>query len=121
MQFPTNTNTAIPQKCWILETKRYNFPIETNEAIISFRVLGVDEFNAPQISIYPNPAKDAVNVQSSSIIKSITVYDLQGRKIQAVQATGQQAQVNISALKAGIYLFSIETEAGSIMKKIVKR
>lgn len=99
----------------------YNFPVETNEAITSFRVLGVDEFDASQISIYPNPANDAVNIQSNSAIKSITVYDIQGRKIKAAQTTGQHAEMNISALKTGIYLFSIETERGSIMKKIIKK
>ncbi len=99
----------------------YNFPVETNEAITSFRVLGVEEFDASQISIYPNPANTFVEIQSISIIKNITVYDLQGRKIQVFQTEAQHAEVNISALKTGIYLFSIETEAGKTIKKIIKR
>ena len=99
----------------------YNFPIETNEAITSFRVLGIEEFNASQVSVYPNPANDAVNIQSNSIIKSISVFDIQGRKIQVTRTEEQNTQVNISALKTGIYLFSIETDAGTVMKKIIKR
>ena len=99
----------------------YNFPIETNEAVTSFRILGVEEFDDTQISIYPNPTNGAVYIKSASIIKSTTVYDLQGRKIQAAQTEAQNAEVNISALNTGIYIFSIETEAGKIMKKILKR
>jgi len=99
----------------------YNFPVETNEAVTSFRVLGVEEFNAAQVSIYPNPTNGEVNIKSASIIKSITVYDLQGRKIQTSQSQAQNAVVNISPLQTGIYIFSIETEAGKIMKKILKQ
>ena len=98
----------------------YNFPVETNEAVTSFRVLGVDEFDGSQVSIYPNPAKDVVRIQSASAINSITVYDLQGRKIATVQAKGQNAEVTIATLGAGVYLFSIQTESGSIIKKIIK-
>ncbi len=99
----------------------YNFPVETNEAVTSFRVLGVEEFNAAQVSIYPNPTNGTVNIKSASIIKNITVYDLQGRKIQTIKTEAQNSEVNISALKTGIYIFSIETEAGTIMKKVLKR
>ncbi len=99
----------------------YNFPVETNEAVTTFRVLGVEEFNASQVSIYPNPTNGTVNIKSASIIKSITVYDLQGRKIQTSQSQAQNAVLNISPLQTGIYIFSIETEAGKIMKKILKQ
>ena len=98
----------------------YNFPVATNEAVTSFRVLGVEEFNETNISVYPNPAKDVVRIQSASVIKNITVYDLQGRIIQFSQIENQNAELNISTLKTGIYLFSINTEAGTIVKKIVK-
>ena len=74
-----------------------------------------------QIVVYPNPANEVVNIQSPSIIKNITVYDLQGRLINTVKAQQQNTEVNILQLKTGIYFFSIETEAGTSVKKIMKR
>jgi len=99
----------------------FNFPVATNEAVTSFRVLGVDEFDISQIKVYPNPANDVVNVQSPSVIKSITVYDLQGRLIVAVNPNKQNSELNISHLNTGIYFFSIETEAGTMVRKIMKQ
>ncbi len=99
----------------------HNFPIETNEALTTFRVLGVDEFDFSQITVYPNPANDVVKVQSTSGIKSVTVYDVQGRRIQTTGSNSKNSEVNISELKAGIYFFSIETENGTGVKKILKR
>ncbi|RDK88672.1 T9SS type A sorting domain-containing protein [Marinirhabdus gelatinilytica] len=99
----------------------YNFPVLTNEAVTSFRILGVDGFDVSHISVFPNPTNNIVNIQSLSTIKNIEVYDVQGRKIQAVEATQQNTQVDISALRTGVYFFSIKTEKGSTVKKIVKR
>ena len=99
----------------------YNFPVETEEAITSFIILGVDEFDLSQLTVYPNPANDIVKIQSSSAIKSITVYDVQGRRIQTTEVNQQSIEVNMSALKTGIYFFTIKTENGSSMKKILKR
>ena len=99
----------------------YNFPVETNEAITSFRVLGVDEFDVSQISVYPNPASTVVTIASLSPIQTITVYDMQGRKVNVAQTSEQNTQVDISALKSGVYFFAIENESGTVVKKIIKR
>lgn len=98
----------------------YNFPVETNEALTTFRVLGVDKFDASQIAVYPNPANDIVKIQSSSVIKDITIFDLQGRRIQTLKEETNTTEVNISELKTGIYFFSIETENGIGIKKVMK-
>lgn len=98
----------------------YNFPVATNEAITSFRVLGVDEYNSLKIVIFPNPANDLINIQAASVIKNIGIYDLQGRLIDTRSANNQLTELNISALKCGVYFLSIETEMGAGFKKIVK-
>lgn len=99
----------------------YNFPILTNEALTSFTTLGVDGYDLSQIAVYPNPASDIVNIQSTSTINSITIYDVQGRKIQATKVNSQTTEVNIAGLNSGIYFFSIETDNGRSMKKVLKR
>lgn len=98
----------------------YNFPVETNEAETSFRVLGVDEFNSLKIVIYPNPADGLINIQAASVIKNIGIYDLQGRLIDTIATNKQATELNVSALKSGVYLLSIETDTGTAYKKIVK-
>ncbi len=99
----------------------YNFPVETNEALTTFRVLGMDSFGPSQVAVYPNPANDVVHIQSNSAIKRIAIYDVQGRRIQETKGNSQKTEVNISGLKSGIYFFSIETENGASVKKVLKR
>ncbi len=100
----------------------FNFPIDTNEAITAFTVLGVNEFDeTDQIVVFPNPASDVVKLQSPVAIKKIIVFDIQGREVEVVTPSGQVTEVNISTLTSGIYFFSIETEYGVIVKKISKR
>ncbi|MEH6762972.1 MAG: T9SS type A sorting domain-containing protein [Aequorivita antarctica] len=98
----------------------YNFPVETNEAITSFRVLGVDEYNSLKIVLFPNPANDLISIQSASVINNISIYDLQGRLIDTRTTNKQHTELNISALKTGVYFLSIETETGTAFKKIIK-
>ncbi|MCZ4319198.1 T9SS type A sorting domain-containing protein [Aequorivita viscosa] len=98
----------------------YNFPVETNEAVTTFSVLRVDEYNNLKIVIFPNPANDLIRIQSASVIKNIGIYDLQGRLIDARTTNKQITELNISALKSGVYFLSIETEKGTGFKKIIK-
>ncbi len=80
---------------------------------------GVDLLETDNTSLFPNPANDVVYIQSSSVIKSITVYDVQGRKIQTTEETSQDSKVNTSGMNSGVYFFSIETEKGTIVKKVL--
>jgi hypothetical protein len=98
----------------------YNFPVETNEAETSFRVLGVEEYNNLKIAIYPNPAYGLINIQAASVIKNIGIYDLQGRLIDTSTINNQNTELNISALKPGVYFLSIDTQTGTVFKKFIK-
>ncbi|MDX1462724.1 MAG: T9SS type A sorting domain-containing protein [Marinirhabdus sp.] len=98
----------------------FNFPIETNEAVTSFRVLGVNEFDASNIAIYPNPAQTVVHIQGVETIETIAVYDVQGRSITSFDVNTEYREVDISNLTSGIYFFSITSEKGTVVKKLIK-
>lgn len=98
----------------------YNFPVETNEAITSFRILGVEEHDSSNIVLFPNPTDGLVNIQSAAIIKNIRIYDLQGRLMESFQPNSQATKLNITNLNTGVYFLSIETEIGTSNKKFIK-
>jgi hypothetical protein len=73
------------------------------------------------LEIYPNPAKDLINVQfSGKGAQTISLTDLSGRTIKefAVQNTGNvlAVSIDISSLSKGIYLL----KAGGESKKFIK-
>ena len=68
--------------------------------------------------IFPNPAKDFINIQSDGKIKSVEIYNLQGQKL----ITATQKQINISSLSSGIYLVLVEDDKNNTTtKKIIKK
>ncbi|MGQ2982163.1 T9SS type A sorting domain-containing protein [Flavobacterium sp.] len=62
----------------------YNWPIVTNEAITVFEVLSRGEFEKDtSVKVYPNPSNGLVSITAASVIRSVELYDMQGRLLQA--------------------------------------
>lgn len=77
--------------------------IATNASILSTKNVDIED---GEIEVYPNPVTDALNIKSKDKIKSLAVYDATGRKIE-VTASG--SKIDVSYLKPGIYLLTVET------------
>ena len=70
--------------------------------------------------IYPNPATDVLNIVAEESIKSVKVLDITGRIMSVNRANSNQAMLDVSQFKAGIYMLSIETEEEVSTQKFVK-
>lgn len=76
------------------------------------------------INIYPNPAREIVNIESfeSNSLKSIKLLDPLGQSlIEFDNITSNKVSINTSELNDGIYLLQINTELGPITKRLVVR
>lgn len=60
---------------------------------------------AAQVTIFPNPAKDVLNIKSNTPV-SVAVYNLNGTLV-AAQDAATDAAVNISALQDGFYIYRV--------------
>lgn len=99
----------------------YNFPIGTNNANTTFALLSTGEFEIDNsVKVYPNPAKDIVKVDTDNIIKSIQLYDIQGRLLQTGIINEISASFDMSNRAAGIYFLKITTDKGIKVEKLVK-
>jgi photosystem II stability/assembly factor-like uncharacterized protein len=78
----------------------------------------IQSINPPknQISIFPNPTNELINVQSSELINSISLYDVNGKFILETQ----QSQIDVSRLSTGIYFLSIKSNSSHAFLKFVK-
>ncbi|CAM4032370.1 T9SS type A sorting domain-containing protein [Gillisia hiemivivida] len=82
--------------------------------------------NGPQIeggkeditlSLSPNPTSNNINMRmSNSHIKSVVVYNLEGKKLLGVlyDVPGHAASVDVSNLKKGLLIIQMETDKGKI-------
>jgi Secretion system C-terminal sorting domain len=86
-----------------------------NGSYTGFQVFGEDIF---KFRIYPNPANSSFRIQGSKLPKSLSLYDLKGRKIMNFEY--QEEGYNIESLKKGVYLLRIEAGNQVQFKKLIK-
>ncbi len=99
----------------------YNFPIITNTAVTTVSVLGVNEFENKSVSVFPNPVSDILNITSKGSIKTVQVYDVQGRLTDTFLKDEEKTTINLSNKKTGAYFVKIFTDKGVKVEKVVKK
>lgn len=99
----------------------YNFPIITNDAETVFQSLSNPIFEIDSsITVYPNPSKSVVNIKADSTIKSLQLYDIQGRLLQTNLIDQTTTTLDISSKVSGVYFLKVISEKGIKAEKIVK-
>ena len=80
---------------------------------------GVDMVTAT-LEVFPNPAQDVLNLQFEGTMDGVVrLVTLDGRVAmeEALVAQGRMA-LNVAHLPAGVYLLSVQHEAGQILKQV---
>lgn len=100
----------------------YNAPIETNLASTVFQSLSVSENVIDNsVSVYPNPTSDKVVVKSNNAIKSIQLFDVQGRLLFTRMAAELTENIDLTSKATGLYFMKIVTTQGIKVEKILKK
>ncbi len=82
-------------------------------------IAGINEVaNTDKISIYPNPAKDVINVFASEKIRRIKVMNAFGQVIISDEVNNSNITVNTTNIANGMYYLQIETNNGLVTKNI---
>lgn len=107
--------TAVP----LSAHKSNDFGSGRIDALAAVNMIGhldVSENNADEISVYPNPASDIVNVVCDN--EKIELMDING---QLTVINVYDNKIDISDLPSGVYLIRIETLEGFVYKKLIKK
>jgi len=99
----------------------YNAPIVTNTYTTTVRgVLATDETKTgnKNVSIYPNPAHDALYIKSTDEIIKAEIYDASGRILMTTGVKGNT--VNVSELAKGNYIIKLFTKNKTMVQKFIK-
>ncbi len=81
--------------------------------------LGISDFDYIEISIYPNPAKNVLTINSNVIIESFNIFSSNGKLVKDKYL--QNNKVDLSDLNSGIYFVKIESRNKTVTKKIIKK
>jgi len=80
--------------------------------------LNTNDFQQQGFSMYPNPAKDVVTINSNSNLEMIVnVYDVLGKKV--ITQTGNT--LDVSKLRSGVYLVQVTQANHTSVQKLVVR
>ncbi len=72
-----------------------------------------------EVSFYPNPVQDVINIMTDARVNKVEVFSLTGQKV-ASDYTGSK-QVNVAGLSKGVYIVSAEADGQTIRKKVTKQ
>jgi hypothetical protein len=81
---------------------------------------GLDEHSLTGLHIDPNPAQEQVTVRFTGETAQLTVWDTHGKQVLA-QTVENGAHIPLIHWESGIYLFRLQTAAGTGMQRIVKQ
>ncbi|QRM88679.1 T9SS type A sorting domain-containing protein [Lacinutrix sp. WUR7] len=83
------------------------------------QTLSNNENQINNISIYPNPVVNNLNIglQSHQILENVIIVDLQGKQM----LTTTETAIDLSHLSSGYYFALINTNQGRSIKKILKK
>ena len=87
--------------------------------------VGINSWLENSVSLYPNPAKEIVNVQCTmnnvQMAGELHLFDVYGKLLQIVPITSEITPVNVSNLANGMYFVRVVTEEGMVTKTFIKK
>jgi len=80
-----------------------------------------ENFVDNDITLFPNPAINDLEISSRELIESVNVYNLSGQVVlqKSVNATGDV--MDVSNLTSGVYLMQLISNGQSVTKKFIKK
>jgi len=96
---------------------------EWSSAVTGTTTVGIDSWLSNSVSLYPNPAKEYVDIRVDGDlnVKTMEVFDVYGKLINTVIVTENPTRINVSGLANGMYFVRVSTEEGMVTKTFVKK
>ena len=85
-------------------------------------VLGTDDFEIADLTVYPNPTTDSWTVRTDSQeLVSIQLYDISGKNVLSLSPKSKETIIDATSLKTGLYFAQIITNDGVASIKLLKQ
>ena len=83
---------------------------------------GIEENETINVVMYPNPAKESINILAEDGLQYISVYNALGQQIETKKLNGENKFVlYTNNYFSGIYIINIVTDKGFSVKRLVIR
>ena len=88
--------------------------------------VGIDGYNGFDVVLYPNPAREILNVQCTmgdvcGEDATVELLDVYGKLLQTVRMSPETTTLNVGGLAGGVYFVRVTTDRGTVTKPFVKK
>lgn len=84
--------------------------------------MSVNDSALSDISIYPNPVKDVLNINSVKDIDKVEIYNVSGQKLYSQSFNTDETNIDMSSLSSGAYMVRVFLKTGAIETfKVLKK
>jgi hypothetical protein len=105
----------------VVATDRYRCASDTAKVTIDIHTSeAVDEVDAPEVKIYPNPTDGLLNIAAQDIIQ-VDMYNVSGQKVYTDSRHTQQLQLDTQSFAPGTYYLRVVTANGISSQTVVVR
>lgn len=113
VEAPTADNNGVYHNVDVrLETTSEHNCTGTNWITLTYN-LGIDDVDALQVNIYPNPASRFLNIESAEGIREVVVFNAIGQQVIVRTVNTNAAQLDLGSLAIGNYTLRIVSQNGN--------
>lgn len=88
---------------------------------VNLATLSTSETKKVTAKIYPNPVSDVLHIDNKENVKTVEIYDYNGKLIKTISENKNNIAISLSDLVAGNYTAKITTDKGSQVIKFIKK
>lgn len=89
--------------------------------VLAPSLAGVNDLNSATVQVYPNPVVNQLQISADANIREVKIYSLTGQLVQNQKCNEKSVNLNVSALKSGVYVAQIITDKGIQTVKVLKK
>ncbi|MGV3613673.1 MAG: choice-of-anchor I family protein [Fluviicola sp.] len=116
----TQNTTGAQAGAYILTVTNANGCVDKDTVVVnSIPCLGLDENTQFEYAMYPNPASNAVTVETTAPNSEAVIYGVNGQILVTQQNTTATFTLNVSELADGMYWLKVSSSEGSVTKQLL--
>ncbi len=100
-------------------TGTFDFYID-NVYFSSVASLGLNKFEVGNFKVYPNPSKNSWNINSTTLMESVSLYNVLGKQILNLPINGLTAKIDNYSLIPGLYFAIVKMNGKMTTIKLLK-
>jgi len=92
--------------------------VEKTLTVISSSLAATSDIKKLELSIYPNPTTNILNIKTQDKVVDVSVYDISGKLVNIKASNGK---VNVNSLPKGNYILKVVTDKAVYQQKFIKQ